>query len=738
VRSVSLFIGLVLAPASLAGQVVSQPLCGSPLLPDSSELHQIMTGMLAKHPEIAAKRFSGHVAWDVGAIDTFFVYNFVTRGFDQVPAELRAVGTMSLVWVSQSELQNGHVDSLVVQTLLESLETKTPGTSRDSTRGVLDLTRQLFGEPPNINSDFVKGGGDGRTHFLLCDIQDGWTSSSPSYIAGFFYSIDVSPSGSVSNRRDLLYIDTYPGIFLDGVRDAERPLGTLSHEFQHLIHWNYDPNEIPFFNEGLSELSTYICGYGLRSPGLYLENPNVAFLGWNSTLEDYSRAALWALYLLEQCGDAFISAFTQNPSQGAGGFNGAASAVGIPALLTDVVRSFHIANVVRDRTVNSSYGYINAGLVGSGPVFLKAGFSAYAAGERTALQPFAADYVRLFAPETLDVTLSVNAGSISGTAMEIRGNAKQIVSLPTGVPYVSVFGGPEYSEAILIIFNQNSGTNASYTYASAGVSKQGIAVELRNDDGASHSLPNALFLSGDTAYAAFDPIDGGRIDSVAFWFASTGSGELFFRDWNANYDLTLQPFGGLAGGPRMSGSPIVFSVSDTGFFKTVVPVADRNVRSSPGFVVQLIYGPGAPNPLLRRDGGQTRLRSYLYLRQEPTSGRRMYSSLGDFYVRVYLSATNEPPPPPPPVIPVAFALHQNYPNPFNPLTTISYEVPSRAEVRLTLHDLLGREIMVLREGLHEPDFHTVELDGSRLTSGVYFVRMKTPQGVLVRKIVLLR
>lgn len=737
-RGSCLLLALLLMPAVLQGQISPHPLCGSPLLPDSSALPEIIRTTLAKHPGLAEKRFTARVTWDVGAIDTFFVFNFVTNAFDPVPAELRAVGPKSLVWVSRNELQNGHVDSLVVQKLLESLEARTPGASRDSTRGVLDLTRTFFGDPPNINANFVKGAGDGRTHFLLCDIQDGWTSSSTSYVAGFFYSIDVSPSGPVSNRRDLLYIDTYPGIYLDGVRDAERPLGTLSHEFQHLIHWNYDPNEISFFNEGLSELSTYICGYGLRSAGLYLENTNVTFLGWNSSLEDYSRAALWSLYLLEQFGDAFVAAFTQNPLQGVGGFNGAASGLGIPASFTDVVRSFHIANVVRDRTFQPSYGYVNAGVVGSGPSFLKAGFSAYATGGRTDLRPYAADYIRLFAPETLSVSLSASSGTISGTALEIRGGAKQVVTLPTGVPYSSLFNGPESSEAVLVIVNQNAATNASYTFSSAGTSKASVAVELRNDDGATHSTPNSLFLSGDTAYVAFDPIEGGRVDSVAFWFSSTGSGELFFRDWNPNYDLTLQPLGGLSGGPRMSGPPVAFTVTDTGFFRTVVSVSGRNVRSSPGFVVQLIYGSGAPHPLLRRDGGQTRLRSYLFLRQEPTAGRRLYSSLGDFYVRVYVSATNEPPSSAPPAIPTTFALHQNYPNPFNASTTIAYDVPVRAEVRLTLHDLLGREVAVLREGLHEPDFYTVNVDGSRWTSGVYFVRMKTPQGVLVRKIVLVR
>ena len=42
--------------------------------------------------------------------------------------------------------------------------------------------------------------------------------------------------------------------------------------------------------------------------------------------------------------------------------------------------------------------------------------------------------------------------------------------------------------------------------------------------------------------------------------------------------------------------------------------------------------------------------------------------------------------------PFSFQLEQNYPNPFNPVTTISYLLPIRSEVRLTIYNILGEEI----------------------------------------------
>lgn len=92
----------------------------------------------------------------------------------------------------------------------------------------------------------------------------------------------------------------------------------------------------------------------------------------------------------------------------------------------------------------------------------------------------------------------------------------------------------------------------------------------------------------------------------------------------------------------------------------------------------------------------------------------------------------------PPSMPSLLRLYQNYPNPFNPTTTISYDLPNRERTSLAVYDLLGRQVVMVSEGVQEPGRHQLTFDGSKLVSGVYFVRLQTSHAVRTNKILLLR
>ncbi len=89
-------------------------------------------------------------------------------------------------------------------------------------------------------------------------------------------------------------------------------------------------------------------------------------------------------------------------------------------------------------------------------------------------------------------------------------------------------------------------------------------------------------------------------------------------------------------------------------------------------------------------------------------------------------------------IPQQFILAQNYPNPFNPSTTIKYELPNASMVRLSVYDILGREVSVLVNEVKQPGTYTVEWDASKQASGVYFCQCRAGNFVDVKKLVLLK
>lgn len=87
---------------------------------------------------------------------------------------------------------------------------------------------------------------------------------------------------------------------------------------------------------------------------------------------------------------------------------------------------------------------------------------------------------------------------------------------------------------------------------------------------------------------------------------------------------------------------------------------------------------------------------------------------------------------------IQFALEQNYPNPFNPQTTISYSIPEDEYVRLTLYDLLGKEVQLIQNEFKRAGSYIVRFNGNNLPAGLYFYNLRAGKYTATRKFMLVK
>ena len=90
---------------------------------------------------------------------------------------------------------------------------------------------------------------------------------------------------------------------------------------------------------------------------------------------------------------------------------------------------------------------------------------------------------------------------------------------------------------------------------------------------------------------------------------------------------------------------------------------------------------------------------------------------------------------------VGFELHDAYPNPVlaGAGTSVGYEMPADADVRIAVYDALGRECSVLASGIVPAGYHEVMwYPSSSLSEGIYYVTMRTASFSQTRKVTLLR
>ena len=213
----------------------------------------------------------------------------------------------------------------------------------------------VFGEP------LARGDEGKKTWILIFNIRDEsyYDCSQTSYIAGYF-----SASESAENNKNIMHIDSYDWGNRTGP-DAARPFlyeGTFAHEFEHLVHFDIDPDEPSWVDEGLADLSGFLCGYGHSSGHIayyMVYHPFTALTFWGGGLEDYGVSYLFQLYLYEKFGGApFVSALVDEQANGIEGIEKTLAAFGYTETFDEIFDNWTVANYL-DNTSKSGgkYGY---------------------------------------------------------------------------------------------------------------------------------------------------------------------------------------------------------------------------------------------------------------------------------------------------------------------------------------------------------------------------------------------
>ena len=90
-----------------------------------------------------------------------------------------------------------------------------------------------------------------------------------------------------------------------------------------------------------------------------------------------------------------------------------------------------------------------------------------------------------------------------------------------------------------------------------------------------------------------------------------------------------------------------------------------------------------------------------------------------------------------------FILSPAYPNPFNPVAHFDLIIPYGEFVKMTVFDILGREVTILKNGMMAPGqykiaWHGIDNFGKSVSSGSYFLVMKYGEKTKVQKLVFLK
>lgn len=229
--------------------------------------------------------------YQVGDSQQFWLTDTDTDENYQMTAELQYITDHAYFWIEEGVSYNENA----LATLVETFEDH-----------IYPTTREFFGSEwsPGI---------DGDEHIYIL-----YARGIGGNVAGYFSSADeIHPDAhEFSNAHEMFVINAgNTSISGNYIYDV------LTHEFQHMIHWNQDRNESSWMNEGFAEVATLIAGYSSSGADfLYLSDPDLQLNDWpndsSATGPHYGAAYLFLAYFLDRLGEEATQALVAHPENG--------------------------------------------------------------------------------------------------------------------------------------------------------------------------------------------------------------------------------------------------------------------------------------------------------------------------------------------------------------------------------------------------------------------------------------
>jgi hypothetical protein len=214
---------------------------------------------------------------------------------------------------------------------------------------------------------------DYKVQILVFNIRDGLyydPINAGWFTAGYFWSF-----ASEYNDANIFHMDTYQWWRREGVKTESiyglAPMpneyeGTFAHEFQHLIHYDVDSDELSWVNEGCSTLAEWICGYGVPYSHIgdyFYYYWDISMVLWGTSsftgLGSYGVDFLWTFYNYEHYGgDALIWNLVHDQANGIEGWTNALKSMHVWRSFDSIFHDWSIANYIDDTSFGwGRYGY---------------------------------------------------------------------------------------------------------------------------------------------------------------------------------------------------------------------------------------------------------------------------------------------------------------------------------------------------------------------------------------------